>query len=61
MFWLRDKKNKTLEHILVSNINKHLALDRCVVLFFVLFLFFYSIKISKFALPGVMLKYERNQ
>ena len=27
--------------------------------FFVLFLFFYSIKISKFALPGVMLKYDR--
>ena len=27
--------------------------------FFVLFLFFYFIKISKFALPGVMFKYER--
>ena len=28
-------------------------------LFFCVFLFFYFIKISKFALPGVMLMYER--
>ena len=31
----------------------------CVVLFFVLFLFVIFIKISKFALPGVMLMYEQ--
>ena len=29
--------------------------------FFVLFLFFYLSKFLNFALPGVMLKFERNQ
>ena len=33
----------------------------CVVLFFCFVFVFYFIKISKFALPGVMLKFERNQ
>ena len=31
----------------------------CVVFFFCVFFVFYFIKISKFALPGVMLMYER--
>ena len=32
----------------------------CVVFFLCVFFVFYFIKISKFALPGVMLMYERN-
>ena len=60
LLWPIPRPQRSLGHSLFNkNSAKGFCVFLCCFVFFVLF--FYFIKISKFALPGVMLKFERNQ
>ena len=61
LLWQMPSPQRSLGHSLFKQkfSQKFLCFFCVVLFFFVFFLFFYFIKISKFALPGVMLIYER--
>ena len=61
LLWPIPSPQRSLGHYLFKQKFSQRFLCFFFVFFCVLFLFFYYIKISKFALPGVMLKSERNQ
>ena len=60
LLWQIPSPQRSLGHSLFKQKFSQKFLCFFVLLFF-FFFFLYFIKISKFALPGVMLKYERNQ
>ena len=62
LLWPIPSPQRSLGHSLFKQkFSQRFLCFLCFFFFFFFFFFYYFIKISKFALPGVMLKFERNQ